>query len=671
MVMGTVGYMSPEQVRGLPADTRSDVFSFGLVLYEMLSGRRAFRGETPAETLAAIINNDPPELGRLRPEVFPALERIVARCLEKRPEERFQSARDIAFAIEALSGAPPAGRARRPAFPRRLGPPAGGLRRPPDDTRGRLPRGPLHGAQPGAGDETAHPGPGLIHSARFAPDGRTILYSAAGEAGPPVIYSTTSEAPEPTPLGLPPAVVLGASSTGEMAVLLNRDANTSAGHPCSRRPRRRRTPGAGRPSPGRKLGPGRAHALRPAGRQGRPPAARVPHGGGALPPGLADRVPSCLAKRGPDRVFRWRRRSGHRHGRKEPDDPHGPDVPRARARLVATGRRGVVHRRRCLGRTLYAVTLSGKQRVVYRVPGAATLEDISTRGQVLLTHGFGQAGIVVLAPGETRERELSGFARGRVADLSPDGKTLLVEEGDDRGPGRSDLPRPDRWFLARAAGGGTPLRSLAGREMGSRPLFPASPSRLILLPTVPGEPKPVPLGHIDPLGGGGSPTAGGCWSRGGSRKRPSTVREGPRRRRRARPDPGRLPPARPHARLRFPRRGVSRRKVIAALGSDFRISLVPVEGGEPRESPGLGRAAPIRWSADGRSLFVRGREGVPARVYRVDPSTGQRELLKELLPSDPTGIAIVDSVQMTPDGSPTPIRIPAASSTCTWSRGSK
>jgi Tol biopolymer transport system component len=108
VVLGTVGYMSPEQVKGDPADPRSDIFSFGVVLYEMLSGRRAFGGDTAAEVMTAILKDDPPELAKL--EISSGLERVVRRCLEKRPEERFQSARDVAFALEAVSGAAPAGR---------------------------------------------------------------------------------------------------------------------------------------------------------------------------------------------------------------------------------------------------------------------------------------------------------------------------------------------------------------------------------------------------------------------------------------------------------------------------------------------------------------------------------------------------------------------------------
>ena len=102
-VMGTVGYMSPEQVKGRSADHRADVFSFGAILYEMLSGERAFRGESAADTMSAILTKDPPELSKTHPDVSPSLERIVKRCLEKSPEERFQSVRDLGFALEALS----------------------------------------------------------------------------------------------------------------------------------------------------------------------------------------------------------------------------------------------------------------------------------------------------------------------------------------------------------------------------------------------------------------------------------------------------------------------------------------------------------------------------------------------------------------------------------------
>ncbi len=104
MLLGTVGYMSPEQAGGKPADARSDIFSMGCVLFEMLSGRRAFMGDSRIETLHAILKEHPPDVASLRRDVPTALDRVVRRCLEKAPDSRFQSARDLVFALETLSG---------------------------------------------------------------------------------------------------------------------------------------------------------------------------------------------------------------------------------------------------------------------------------------------------------------------------------------------------------------------------------------------------------------------------------------------------------------------------------------------------------------------------------------------------------------------------------------
>ncbi len=123
IVLGTAGYMSPEQVRAQPVDHRTDIFSFGTVLYEMISGTRAFRGDTAADTISAILKSDPPELTGLQGAVPPTLERIVHHCLEKAPDLRFQSARDIVFNLEALSTASATTSLIAPAPPqrRRLG----------------------------------------------------------------------------------------------------------------------------------------------------------------------------------------------------------------------------------------------------------------------------------------------------------------------------------------------------------------------------------------------------------------------------------------------------------------------------------------------------------------------------------------------------------------------
>jgi len=228
VIVGTVGYMSPEQVRGERVDHRSDIFSFGAVLYEMVSGRRAFQADTAIETLNAILKDDPPAL-ESHPGVTPALGRLVEHCLEKNLLTRFQSARDLAFALHALAGsstsaAPAPGRSDlRPTahvwlrvavgllivmavaaffLGRRVGFAAGERPiRPPDFKRVTFRAG-------------------AIHSAKFAPDGQTIFYSAKWEGETLEVFSTRSASPESRPLGLPNADVLAISSSGELAILL-------------------------------------------------------------------------------------------------------------------------------------------------------------------------------------------------------------------------------------------------------------------------------------------------------------------------------------------------------------------------------------------------------------------------------------------------------------------
>src|SRR5262249_39395210 len=126
VVLGTLGYMAPEQVRGKPADARSDIFAFGAILYEMLAGRRAFHGDSAADTMSAILREDPPDLSATTQPVPPGLERVVRHCLEKSPEQRFHSAHDVGFALEALSqaSAPQAAPTAAPLRARRIPPAA-------------------------------------------------------------------------------------------------------------------------------------------------------------------------------------------------------------------------------------------------------------------------------------------------------------------------------------------------------------------------------------------------------------------------------------------------------------------------------------------------------------------------------------------------------------------
>jgi serine/threonine protein kinase/Tol biopolymer transport system component len=290
MVLGTVGYMSPEQVRGEPVDHRSDLFSLGAIFYEMLTGLRAFKRNSGIETLSAILKEDPQDLTEILPTIPPALERLVRRCLEKDREVRFQSARDLAFNLEMLStmstsntlpnvvrmpmtGSHPA--QSQAHAPMNSGPHAvtTGAQTaitptPTSATRShsattRLPARPLTkpkrrispalltmlfivsiaGAAYGGWmwAQRAEGPPvepafrrltfrrGEVRSARYSSDGESIVYSAAWDGQPPEIFVASRGATESRSLGMRDSDVLAVSKTAELAILLRRDRLTNLG----------------------------------------------------------------------------------------------------------------------------------------------------------------------------------------------------------------------------------------------------------------------------------------------------------------------------------------------------------------------------------------------------------------------------------------------------------
>ena len=229
-VLGTAGYMSPEQVRGKDADHRSDLFSLGCVLHEMLTGRRAFGRETGAETMTAILKEDPPEIADSGVMAPPSLDRLVRHCLEKRPEERFQSARDVAFDLETIltpsdrSGTSLAGDTKAVA----LGPPPARFALAVAALGTVLALGFWLGGRAGVAVRTVGEpsfarltfSQGSVWAARFAPDGKTVVYSAAWDGQPIRLFTTRTDSTESTPLNLPDAHLLSVSSSGELAVSL-------------------------------------------------------------------------------------------------------------------------------------------------------------------------------------------------------------------------------------------------------------------------------------------------------------------------------------------------------------------------------------------------------------------------------------------------------------------
>ena len=228
VVLGTVGYMAPEQVRGERSDHRTDIFALGCILHEMLTGRRAFERDSAAETMTAILKEDPSDPAAAGVSIAPAVQRILHRCLEKRPDERFQSTRDLAFALESsLDGSHASDVSGSLSAPRR--------RR---QLRGAalLMTGLAIGAAAAtfAMRQRTEPPPsgavarfrqltferGTIRDARFAPDGQSVVYSAAWEGNPLRIFMLRTDAPESVPLQLPDARLLSISSTAELAISL-------------------------------------------------------------------------------------------------------------------------------------------------------------------------------------------------------------------------------------------------------------------------------------------------------------------------------------------------------------------------------------------------------------------------------------------------------------------
>ncbi|MFZ0638248.1 MAG: serine/threonine-protein kinase [Candidatus Acidiferrales bacterium] len=209
VVLGTVGYMSPEQVRGKPADARSDIFAMGTMLYEMLSGQRAFEKDSSADTMAAILKEEPAELSGEGKKIPPAVERVVRHCLEKNPVERFQSARDFAFNLAALSDASTSSKAILPAASASN---ARGKRRllfAAVGTAGLIVVGIVAYFAGGGGITNSQPiykqitfSRGTIFQARFAPDGQSVYYGAAWEGQPAALYATDPHSPESRALGV-------------------------------------------------------------------------------------------------------------------------------------------------------------------------------------------------------------------------------------------------------------------------------------------------------------------------------------------------------------------------------------------------------------------------------------------------------------------------------------
>ena len=650
IVLGTAAYMSPEQVRGKAADARSDIFAFGAILYEMLCGRRAFPGASVVDTMSAVLREDPPDLSLSSRAVPREMERIVHRCLEKSPAERFQSARDLAFHLQtaaASTGGPIGLLSGARAWPWAaltlaallLGLGAGGLlgarSRPPLPSFKRL---------------TFRRG--AIAGARFAPDARTVVYDARWDARPGEIFSARAESPESRPLDVAPAQLLSVASTGELAVLL---------HP---------------------------RYLR--GFVNRGTLARVPLSGGAPREVLEDVQAADWAPDGkslaivrdvegrnrleyPVGTVRYEAGGYVSHPRISPrgdmvaflDHPLQSDDGGSVAVVEAAGGLKTLSRgwlsvaglawssagdevwftgaKVGLKRALWAVSLAGKERPILDAMGPLSLQDVAG-GRVLLSRDDLRREIVGLVPGDARERELSWLDWSRATDLSDDGRTLLFTEQGE-GAGRNPS------IYVRRADGTAPVRLGEGISTKLSPdgrwalaLRPASPTQLQLLPLGAGDVKLITHDDMNHHWATWCPD-GTCVVFSGNEPRRGI-------RLYVQALDGRPPrPVTPEG-VGITWHPVSPDgRIVAAVGPGDGVFLYPLGGGDPQPVPGIVEGdRPVRWSADGRALFLFRDAEVPAPLFRLDLASGRREPWKEFMPSDPAGVGLINPVLVTPDG---------------------
>jgi eukaryotic-like serine/threonine-protein kinase len=657
VVMGTLSYMSPEQVKGRPADARSDIFSFGAILYEMLSGRRAFRGDSAAETMSAILREEPPDLSATNQNISPGLERVVRHCLEKNIERRFQSARDLAFDLEAMSGVSgprmgPLPTSRRPA----IGIVAGIA------TATAL-AGLLAGKVIWKASSISPPSfhkltyrQGFVSSARFAPDGQTVFYAALWDgAETPQLFSTRLDNPASSRLSLPEGYVESISRSGEMLILSNvaffagySHKGTLSSAPLSGAASRdllEDVADADWSPDGRTIALVRAPQWRyrlefPAGHVLYEKTAGWISHPRVSPAGDAvafldhaflgdDRGDVAIVDRSGKKTTLstgWDGAQGLAWS------PSGDEI------WFTAGEAGSL-------RALYAVTRSGRRRLVVSSTGMLTIQDISKAGGVLVDSANQRIGLLGLSAADGKERDLSGLDWSWGPILSEDGKTLVfTEQGAGGGAGYSVyLRKMDRSPAIRLGEGLAWALSPDGKWVLAS-IVRSSPISAVLLPTGAGESRPLPRDSIDHNGrasffpdgrrilfvGSEPGHAGRCWVQDleGGKPRPVTP-EGV--------VGGVLSPD---------------GRFFVARAPDQRPALYPVEGGPARPIEGIEPDEfSLRWSADGKSLFVgaSGR-GFTAFVYRVEVSSGRREIWKEFTPRDLSGLIDFYAGAITPDG---------------------
>jgi Tol biopolymer transport system component len=660
LVVGTIGYMSPEQAAGKPVDFRSDQFSFGVMLYELASGTRPFQRETGAETLTAILRETPPPLSTAAPSLPLPLRWIIEeRCLAKEPDDRYASTRDLLRELRGvrehlsdMSGTVAAVKSRRRlSWIAPIAALAAGLALGVGVQR-----------QLAAGTPDVKPvlkrmsfRRGTIASARFAPDEQTIVYGAAFTSGPIQVYSTRVDSHESRMLDLPQGGLYAIASTGEMAVSIGQRTLIS----WERTGTLARVPLAGG-APREVMEEVEEADWSPDGRQ--LAVVREMNGVRRLEYPIekvlystAGYISHIRVSPSGDRVaFLDHPVRGDnagvvavvdQNGRKQTlgSDFLGSDglawSPSGQEIWFAAARGGSGTKN-----DLWAVAMDGKERLIWREAGPVSLRDVSRDGRIILGRQNQGREIFGAAAGETIERELTWLDWSYPIDLSDDGRTLLFEE-EGEGAGETYA------VYVRGTDGSAAIRLGEGRALslapGGKSVLSLNGSSLVLLPIGAGTTRTLPLGDLTCQTASFLPDGKQVLVAANAPGKPSRLY--------VLSTAGGAPRAISDEGVSLPLSNSSRRVSpdglwIAAVGPDRRGLLFPTAGGAPRPIPNFGpEDVVIRWTPDGRGLYVY-KPLVRTRVDLLELATGRRTMWKELAPADPAGVASLSSILITPDG---------------------